>query len=128
MRAAAVGPVHRQLEGHGRVAAASVQDGLLAVGGATVLSLIIMGLTVLPPPGFAIDPATGHLDPSSPVGCFDMFHTKVQGIYPYLMTPGRVGFYIATTQRPVDEALTEVAFDDVRVATRTSSMSNDGSN
>jgi hypothetical protein len=32
---------------------------LLAVGGATVLSLVIMVSTTLPPPGYAVDPATG---------------------------------------------------------------------
>jgi MFS family permease len=32
---------------------------LLAVGGATALSLVLMALTTLPPPGYAIDPATG---------------------------------------------------------------------
>jgi hypothetical protein len=32
---------------------------LLAVGGATVLSIVIMAMTTLPPPGYAIDPATG---------------------------------------------------------------------
>jgi len=32
---------------------------LLAVGGATVLSLLIMASTSLPPPGYAIDPETG---------------------------------------------------------------------
>lgn len=32
---------------------------LLAVGGATVLSLVLMAFTVLPPPGYAIDAATG---------------------------------------------------------------------
>lgn len=37
---------------------------------------------------------------------------------------GGVGLYIATTQRPVDKVLTEVAFDDFRVTTRTPSMSN----
>ncbi|MFC1959344.1 serine/threonine protein kinase [Chloroflexota bacterium] len=41
---------------------------------------------------------------------------------------GGVGLYIATSQRPVDEALTEVAFDDFSVTTRTPSMSNSDSN
>ena len=32
---------------------------MLAVGGATALSLVLMAITVLPPPGYAVDPATG---------------------------------------------------------------------
>jgi hypothetical protein len=58
----------------------------LAVGGATVLSIGLMATTVLPPPGYAVDPATGIVSP-------ELFPGTLRLLTPFLNITG--GFSLA---------------------------------
>jgi len=52
-----------------------------AVVGATLLSIVLMAITVLPPPGYALDPATGI-----PVG--DLFPAELRLLTPFMNITG----------------------------------------
>ena len=52
-----------------------------AVVGATLLSIVLMAMTVLPPPGYALDPATGI-----PVG--DLFPAELRLLTPFMNITG----------------------------------------